>query len=475
MEPNLKPLEKLLQTAKDLGCPREQVERFLASQYVPYPWQWKLHAAARQADLKDGPTKIGVGGARGPGKSHGIFAQVTIDDSQRVPNLKGLFLRQTGKAAKESMEDLVVKVLSGNIEFELASGVIRFPNGSRVVLGGFKDEKDIDKYVGIEYDWIAVEEINQLTETKVKMLLGSMRTTKTNWRPRLYGSFNPGGMGHAYVKKTFVLPHKLNQEKDTRFIPANYKDNPGLDEGYINYLLSLDGQLGQAWREGDFDVMAGQFFPEWNEKIHVIDPIDIPKDWLRIAFLDYGHTAQSALYWASIDPQGKMYVYRELYKTGLTFSSLADEWVSHTPANEEIDYLVADPSIWAKKGENAFGLSGAEIFQQRVKELTKKDIRLERANNDRFNGWAAVREYLKPFIEQNKTISKLRVFSTCVNLIRTFPDQVHDINNPEDLDTTQEDHALDSLRYGIMSKPEPKKISEYVQEEEKPLYSDIGI
>lgn len=467
----------MLETAKAANCPRDQVETFLRASYVPYPWQWKFHGVSREADLKDGPNTIGLGGARGPGKSHAIFAQVTLDDAQRVPNLKGLFLRQTGKAAKESMDDLVTKVLAGKVDHETANGTIRFKNGSKIILGGFKDDKDIDKYIGIEYDVIAIEEINQLTKKKVEMLLGSMRTTKDNWRPRLYASFNPGGVGHGYVKKTFVMPYKNDREKETRFIPATYKDNPGLDEGYINYLQSLDGQLGQAWRDGNFDILAGQFFPEWNEEVHVIEPFDIPADWKRICMMDYGHTAQTALYWAAVSPDGKLYIYRELYRSGLNFSDLADTFVAMTPNGEEIDYIVADPSIWAKKGENKFGLSGAEIFSDRYKELTKRLPRLERANNDRFNGWVAVREYLKPFIESGKVRARLQIFNTCTELIRTFPEQIHDENNPEDLDTDMEDHALDSIRYGIMSKPIPKpKVDEdWYDEDDEPLYPEINM
>lgn len=468
-------LDKYFQTASAAGCPRPQMELFLKANYVAYPWQLLFHAKARAADQPGGPTKIGLGGARGPGKSHAIFGQVTIDDCQRVAGLKFLFLRQTAKAGKESMEDLVIKVLANRVPHDFSSSTIKFPNGSRVVMGGFKDEKDIDKYVGIEYDGIAIEEINQLSEKKVDMLLGSMRTTKEGWRPRLYASFNPGGKGHGYVKKTFVVPHKRGIEQATAFIPANFRQNPALNKEYIDYLVGLKGQLGMAWRDGDFDIMAGAFFPEWNEKIHVCQEFQIPKDWKRITFLDYGHGAQSALYWAAIAPDGKMYVYRELYRAGLNFSALADEFIAMTPPTEVIDYLVADPSIWSVKGENTAGLSGAKIFADRYKEVAKKEITMVRANNDRQNGWSAVREYLSPFAENGVMKAKLQVFPCCTDLIRVFPDMIHDENNPEDMDSDEEDHALDSLRYGIMSKPEPYPPLAPALEEEKPLYSDIGI
>ena len=453
-------LERCLATAKAAGSPKDQAQTFLEHGYVPLPWQWTFHAACRECDKPAGPVMIGAGGARGPGKSHGIFSQITLDDCQRVPNLKGLFLRQTGKAAKESLEDLVSRVLTNKIQYEWSSSVLEFPNGSRVILGGFKDEKDIEKYVGIEYDVIGIEEANQLSERKVEMLRGSLRTSKENWRPRLYASFNPGGIGHGYIKATFVEPWKSGIEKNTRFIPATYKDNPILNTEYTQYLEGLSGQLGQAWRDGDFDIMAGTYFTEWNPRIHVVEPSALPPEWRRFCMLDYGHEAPSALYWGAINADSHVVLYRELYRSGLTFSKLAEEFVALTPANEKIEYLVADPSIWSVKGENEADLSGAEIFERRVSELTRnaqyKGIRLERGNNDRLNGWGVVREHLRPYADpQGKTTAKLQVFETCTNLIRTFPIAIHDERNPEDIDTDGEDHALDALRYGLMSRPKP--------------------
>jgi len=46
----------------------------------------------------------------------------------------------------------------------------------------------------------------------------------------------------------------------------------------------------------------------------------------------------------------------------------------------------------------------------------------------------------------------------CPNLVRTLPQLVHDEGKPEDVNTDGEDHAPDSLRYGLMSRPAPKPI-----------------
>lgn len=454
-----KQLERCFKIAKNAGSPQDQAKSFVEKGYVPLPWQWRFHAGAREADRQGGPVMLGSGGARGPGKSHATLSQIGLDDCQRVPGLKALFLRHTGKAAKESFEDLIEKTLQGKIAYTYKAGVLRFPNGSRVLLGGFKDDKDIDKYVGIEYDLIAIEEINQLTEEKVEKLRGSLRSSKDGWRPRLYASFNPGGVGHGYIKKTFVAPYLSEIESTTRFYPSTYLDNPFLNEEYTDYLESLSGQLGAAWREGDFDIMAGQFFTEYDHTIHGCEPFDIPLDWKRICSLDGGYNQPSIGFWA-ISPQGIAYRYKEIYKSELSYSQLAEEYVSVLDPNEEIAYIACDPSIWNKAPQHEQSLSGAETFEQKVKELTGKTLRLVKANNDRVQGWGVMREWLKPRLYDGKIGAKMVVFHTCIDWHRTIELQVHDEKNPEDIDTDLEDHAMDETRYFCMTNPKPAVTAE---------------
>ena len=102
--------------------------------------------------------RLAFGGARGPGKSHATFAQVALDDCRRFDGLKALYLRKVGKQAREQFGDLARKVLhSVHYEYKQSAGLLEIWNGSRIFVGHFKDEKDIDNYLGIEYDLIAIE------------------------------------------------------------------------------------------------------------------------------------------------------------------------------------------------------------------------------------------------------------------------------------------------------------------------------
>lgn len=462
----------LVNLAVQLKVPEDQIRGFLGRGYIPLPWQLRFHAAAREADSPDGPTEIGVGGARGPGKSHAVFSQVALDDCLRIANLKALFLRQTGKAARESLEDLILRAIAGKAKYEYNSstGMLKFANGSRVLLGGFENEKDIDKYIGIEYDLIAIEEENQLTEEKVTKLKGSLRTSKANWRPRLYTSFNPGGIGHLYIKQTFIDPYRTNTETRTRFVPSTYKDNPYLNREYIEYLEGLKGSLGKAWREGNWDTFEGQYFAEWNFEKHVAKPFTLPQPWKKYRSYDHGRTAPACCKWYALDYDGRVWVYRELYVAGLNVDQIADHIQRLSGAvqdpitkkwtgGESYEYSVADPSIFSRSGMvDAYG--GQTIAES----FARQGITFIPGSNRRVDGWNLVHKYL--FWDAN-TEPLLKHFDTCYNSIRTYPVQIHDELHPEDLDTDGEDHAIDPDRYLIMSLHEGKTTKPKTEAEQK--------
>lgn len=457
-------IDEFLLQAKGLGIPKDQIERFLLAGYVPLPKQLQFHAAARMCDVDGGATKVGFGGARGPGKSHGVFAQVTLDDCQRVDGLKALFLRQTGASAQESFQDLIHKVLLGKVRYEYTNNVLKFRNGSRVILGGFHDDRDIEKYVGIEYDLIAIEELNQLTEDRVTKLLGSLRTSKEGWRPRLYASFNPGGLGHVFVKNLFIEPFVNKSETGTRFVPSGYKDNPFLNKEYIEYLENLQGDLAKKWREGNWDVAEGQFFTEWSRERHVVIPFGIPSSFKLFRAYDYGHENPATCAWYALDYDGRVWVYREKYwpKGHKTDVDKQAEEILKMSEGETYEYSIADPAIFSPHGviDKHGGQTIAEVF-------ARYGIIFIPGSNRRVDGWQVFHQYLQWGKDRDP---KIRYFNTCKDSIRTIPNLIHDERKPEDVDTGGEDHAADRDRYFLMSlhemkTPKPKSSIEKKLEE----------
>lgn len=435
-------LEKYVSAAKDAGCTADQMRRFLTAGYIALPWTLNFHAAARMADQDDGPYWIALGGARGPGKSHAVLAQVALDDCRRQPGLTVLYLRKLQRSAGESLEGLAKRVL-GRVAYSYsgASGLLRVGE-SRIIIGGYRNSQDIDRYIGLEYDAVVIEEATQVGEDRITALRGSIRSSIQGWRTRVYLSTNPGGIGHRWFKKTFVRADPTTRflGLPVRFFPATYRDNPFLSRDYIEYLESLRGPLGAAWRDGDWDTFEGIAFPDWNGAEHVVEPFDIPKEWPRWRAIDWGYAAPFVCLWLSRDPDsGRIYVYREYTAKQLTDRQQARIIRELTSPGENINITYADPSMWAKKNV-------ADVVTSIADEYRIEGIILTPADNDRIDGKQRIHRLLAKLPDGKPG---LQVMSNCEYLIETMETIPSSLSRPEDVDTEADDHAYDALRYAL--------------------------
>jgi phage terminase large subunit len=432
-------IERMLIAMKKAGMTQDQAGYFTRAGYVPLEGMLPFHAAARKADKQGGPEWIALGGKRGPGKSHTIMAQVGLDDCQRVDNLKVLFLRKIMKSARESLEDIVRKVFQYTPHMPTADGV-ELKNGSRIIIGGFKDEKDIEKYLGIEYDVIVIEECTQISETKKDKLRGSLRTSKHNWRPRIYLSTNADGIGLLWFKRMFVEPCRRGMEKVTRFFDVTHIYNPFTNPEYEQWLDSLTGPLRKAWRDGDWDAFAGMAFPQWNRERHVVRPFDIPQHWVKWRATDWGFASPFCTLWLTKDPDTRrIFIYREFYAAGLTDRQQARGIVDMSPEGEKYFIHYADPSLWERKNRDGQVFSTADEYE-------KEGVRLTKADNDRISGKRKINNILADLADGEPG---LQVFDNCPHLIEQMGSLASAEHNPEDVNTDQEDHAYDTARYGL--------------------------
>ena len=446
------PLTRYLNTARRAGVAPDQVRNFRLGDYCPQPKQLAFHRAAREADAPDGPTQIAQGGARGGAKSHAAVCQVVLDDCVRVPGSKWLFLRSVGVSARESFEDFLTKALPQKMRYYVrARSALELPNGSRVLLGGFRNERDIDRYIGVEYDGILIDDAHMIGKAKYDLVRGSQRTSKENWRPRTYVTFNPGGVGHAHLKHLFVEPWRRKQQTDTRFSFSLPEDNAFLNPEYIQYLEGLSGWLYKAWRQGDFDIAAGQFFTTWRDAVHVIEPFHIVTNWRVWLAMDYAFTHWNVVYLMAEDNDGNVFICGEHAER---------RWLVPRHAQgvramlERFD--VGQARIWKF-------VAGADVFAKRgTSERTIADqweeagFKLTPANDDRINGAG---EMLRRLGDVDAGIAPtMHVFNTCPRLIECIPSMEHDPHRPEDvlkIDTDDDgnggDDFYDGARYGLMA------------------------
>lgn len=444
-------LERLAVTARQAGCPADQVRAFLRAGYVPFPRQWDFHAAARECDRPDGPTEVGFGGARSPGKSHAMLAQLALDDCQRYAGLKCLLLRKVGKAVRESFEDLRRKVLAVlPHDYRRQAGALHFGNDSRIILGHFKNESDIDSYLGLEYDAIGLEEATTLTKSKRDDIATCLRTSKPGWRPRMYSNANPSGVGHSWYKAMFIEPHRRGIETGTRFVPATVDDNPLINAENRRILDELAGWKRRAWRYGDWDIAAGQFFTNWSDALHVVpSPAPIPGDWRVWLAMDYGFTHWNVVHLLAETNDGVLFVLDEHAER---------RWLISRHA-EAVRRLLARNFIPQSRLETF--VAGGDVFarddsgQTVADKWAKEGFTLSMANTDRIDGAAEILDRLGDAEAGLK--ATLRVAARCTRLIECLPRMVHDPNRPEDVlkvdadeDGEGGDDAYDCLRHAVM-------------------------
>ncbi|MEG2625884.1 MAG: phage terminase large subunit, partial [Christensenella sp.] len=372
---------------------------------------------------------VAYGGARGGGKSWAARIKVVLL-ALNYGGIQMLLLRRTLPELRENHVVALVKLLKGVARYKESTREFIFPNQSRLKLGYCDTEKDVLQYQGQAYDVIIMEEATQFTEFQYQTLTESNRSSgmcAEKFSPRMYLTCNPGGVGHAWVKRLFIDKHYIGSERaeDYAFIPAKVYDNKHLmekDPEYVRVLENIsDPARRAAMLDGDWDIFIGQYFTEFKRDIHVIKPFVIPEHWRRYVTMDYG-LDMLACYFIAMDECGNAYVYKEIYETGLMVTDAAARIAAMT--NERIDTYYAPPDLWNRHADT--GKSTAEIFAE-------CGIYLARAQNDRVQGWYNLHEWLKPFTdEQGKQSARLRIFENCGNLIRTLPALRYDEKNPND-------------------------------------------
>lgn len=169
---------------------------------------------------------IGYGGARGGGKSW-AGRRKAVMLCMRYDGLKGLLLRRTVPELRNNHITPLRSELYGYAKYAQYERAFLFPNGARLLLGYCDNEGDLNQYQGQEFDFIIFEEATQFPEGWIKFICTSLRTTRTDFSPRVYYTMNPGGVGHEYIKRIFIDRRYQDGERpeDYVFIQATVYDN----------------------------------------------------------------------------------------------------------------------------------------------------------------------------------------------------------------------------------------------------------
>ena len=305
---------------------------------------------------------------------------------------------------------------------------------------------DPSKYNSAEFAGIAVEELTENPEIIFHELRKRIRWPGVPIEDMHFvAAANPGGIGHAWVKKLWIdgdFPPELKHlAPKFGYVKALAQDNPHLDPAYYDMLMSLPEEMRKAYAEGSWDIFAGQYFKEWRTDVHVVEPFLIPWFWRVERSGDWGESAPCAHLWIATSPEGEKYVCGEVYGAGKSIEKQASEILQFEQGKNVERVGILDAACWDTTGR-------AKSIAEQFADNGVTWVASAKGPGSRVAGWRTIRKELH-FEREGEVIRspRLRVFSTCKNLIRTLPAMVHDKNKPEDLDTGGEDHACDALRY----------------------------
>jgi len=427
---------------------------------------------------------VAYGGARGGGKSWAVRVKAILL-AFRYPGIIIMIIRRSYPELRANHIEPLRKMLGKkyNARYNDSKKEYAFRNGSTILFRYCAREADMDNYQGTEADVIFIDEATHFEEKVFRMFVACLRGVNS-FPKRVYLTCNPGGKGHAWVKRLFI-DRRFNSDEnpeDYSFIQALVQDNDALmasQPDYIKQLEALPPKLRRAWLEGRWDVFEGQFFEEftdnprgYEERIftHVISAFNPPKTWKRFRSFDFGYAKPFSCGWWVMDHHGTLYRILELY--GCT--ETPDEgvkWPTHKIFREiatierEHPYLrgyeiegVADPAIWQEQG-------GPSIAETAAKE----GVYFRRGDNARLPGWMQM-HYRMAFDEDGHPM--LYIFDSCKGFIRTIPTLVYSDIKPEDLDTKQEDHIADECRYMCMLNPIAPRINVL---QPPPAYSPLDL
>jgi phage terminase large subunit len=424
--------------------------------FVPTPKQVEFYELAAQKK------RTLYGGAAGGAKSHALRWGLYRACS-RIPGLTTLLLRRTFRDLEKTHLLAMAKDESiFGATYVDSKHQMRFPNGSVIFAGHCETDADARDYLSSEFDIIVFDELVTFEREAALEIMSRARTSKPavikEGGAKVWAGSNPGGRGALWVHDFFIAQAVDRDEfpayrpEEFGFVRSLVDDNPYMDPQYKRDLELLPQMRRRQLLDGDWTAYEGQFFGEWRPTLdgqpwHVQD-IALPKETTFFGGLDWGYNAPGVMLWIAMLPDGALHVARE-YKFQQSPAEDVAKAIAKITAEMgvKLRWIAADPSIWARTGSGR----GETIAET----LSRAKLPMRRADNDRRNGWLRTHEWLRPMTEGDRPWLTIAAEPHCSYLRRTLPAQIQDEHDPDDVDTSKDDHAVDALRYGLMSRPAP--------------------
>lgn len=306
--------------------------------------------------LYDRSPELLVEGPAGTGKTLGVLTKLHICLA-KYPRSRWLLARKT----RESLTESALVEYEANVLVGPAAAIKRgpdrarrqrytYPNGSELVVGGLDKSS---KIMSTQYDGIYVPECTELTEDDWESLTTRNRNNIMPYQ-QMIADCNPSAPTHW-------LNQRANAGRMTRLL-SRHEDNPSVTPEYLDTLRRLTGVRRARLYEGRWAAAEGMVYDNYDAITHLIDRFPIPSDWRRFRVVDFGYTNPFVCQWWALDPDGRLYRYRELYRTQRLVSDHAGD-ISRLSQGESYVATVADHDAEDRATLHAAGIPTVPAFK----------------------------------------------------------------------------------------------------------------
>ena len=375
-----------------------------------------------------------------------------------APQGRGLIARQTLVDLKATTMKTFFEVCDPRLikKWNKSENLLTLINGHEIYFWGLDD---IEKLKSLEIGWFWFDEVDEVGLETFRVAQGRLRNKK---QPKLLGYITSNSEGKNWTYKLFVrgedaYGNKL-KEKDLRkywIVKAPTTENTHLPDAYLDILEGYTGDMYKRYVLASFDVFEGQIFPDFRRGIHVVRPFAIPSEWTKIRCMDWGENNPTTCMWLAVDHEGNIWLYKEYYKRQ-EFTPYHAKEIKRINAGDKIAYTVIDPSVKGRRGRSGKNID-AEFKEEGIDTIP--------GNNSVEAGIARMHKYL--FVDPNRIHPILKVkgsprffvFDTCSHFLDEIESYKrkkpkNDDEDPDESPVKKDDHTLDAVRYGIMSRPD---------------------
>ena len=291
---------------------------------------YALHGGAAEGFHARDPELL-LAGPAGTGKTLALLLRVYWT-CQRHPGARCLIVRKTRTSLTESVlvtweRDVLGPghpALGPRPVLRRARQAYQFPNGSWVATAGMDRP---DKVLSSEWDLVYAPEATELTLTDWETLLGRLRAGVVADK-QLVADCNPTTPAHW-------LYRRCTEAGLCRLIRTDHRDNPRYydraggrwtaeGEAYLARLGRLTGPRRARFLDGTWARAEGLVWDGWDPAVHLVAPFLPPRDWPRYLAIDFGFTAPFVAQFWALDPAGRLYLYREIYRPQALVSDHAE-------------------------------------------------------------------------------------------------------------------------------------------------------